>query len=58
VSGVRRKDGVSLIRAPVRNCGNQGLDVKGEIQVDKTIRIRVPKQDTGADQPVVAMKPL
>lgn len=58
MGGVRRKDGVSLIRAPIRNCGNQDLDVKGEIQVDETIRIRVPKQGTGADQPVVAMKPL
>lgn len=29
----------------------------GEIQTDQTVRIRVPIRSTGAERPVVAMKP-
>ena len=54
--GVRRIGGVSLIWAFMRNCGNQFLDAKGEIQVDKTTRMRVPMQDTGAERLVVVLK--
>lgn len=56
MGGIRRIDGVILIWAFVWNCGNQSLDEKGEVQIEKTIRTRVPKQGTGADQSVVAKK--
>ncbi len=36
--------------------GNLNFGVKGEVQVAETIRIRVPKQGSGADRPVGAMK--
>lgn len=36
VSGIRRKDGVSSIRARLWNCGNSGFDVKGDGQVKKS----------------------
>jgi len=49
---------VNLTEAFVRNCGNQGLDDKGEIQIAKTIRMRVPKQGTGTEQLVVVKKRL
>lgn len=39
--------------ASMWNCGNQGFDVKGEIQVGETMRMRVPKQSIRADQLVV-----
>jgi hypothetical protein len=56
ISGIRRRDGVKLTEAFVRNCGNQGLDDKGEIQIAKTIRMRVLMRGTGAGQLVVVMK--
>lgn len=36
--------------------GTSRLDVKGEIQMERTMRVRVPKPRTGAEQPVVAKK--
>jgi hypothetical protein len=42
----------------MRNCGNQFLDAKGEIQVAKTTRMRVPMQEIGAEWLVVVMKQL
>jgi hypothetical protein len=39
----------------MRNCGNQFHDDKGEIQVAKTTRMRVPRLETGAEWPVVAV---
>ena len=41
-----------------RTAGTSRLDVKGEIQVAQTMRIRVLMQDTGAEQLVLVMKPL
>ena len=35
--------------------GSSRFDVKGEIQMVETIRMRVPMQDTGAEWPVVVM---
>jgi hypothetical protein len=40
----------------VWNCENQGLDVKGDAQVDENHEPRVPMQDTGTDRLVVAKK--
>jgi hypothetical protein len=42
----------------VWNVGTCRSDVKGEIQVEETIRMRVPMRDTGAEQPVLGMKVL
>jgi hypothetical protein len=42
VDGIRRKGGVSLIRASVGNCGNQCFDAKGETQEAETSSVRVP----------------
>ena len=56
--GVRRRSGVSLIWAFMRNCGNQFHDDKGEIQVAKSTRVRVPMLETGAEWLVVVMKQL
>lgn len=36
--------------------GISRLDVKGEIQMERTMRMRVPKPRTEAEQPVVAKK--
>lgn len=36
--------------------GKLNFDVKGEIQVAETIRIRVPMQSSVADRPVLVMK--
>jgi hypothetical protein len=47
---------VNLVWAFVWNCGNQFLDAKGEAQMDTTIRARIPMQEIGADQSVVAKK--
>jgi hypothetical protein len=58
MSGVRRKGGVSLIQAFLRKTGTSRLDVKGEIQVAETIRMRVLMQGTGAGLFVVVMKSL
>ena len=38
------------------NVGTGRADVKGEIQAGHTVRMRVPMQRTGAEQPVVVMK--
>ena len=56
VGDIRRKGGVSLVWALWWNYRNQGFDVKGEAQVRKLIRVRVPMRSTGADQPVVVLK--
>ncbi len=56
LSGVRHKDGVTLIQALVRNVGTRRSDGKGETQVEETTRARVPMRDTGAEQSVVAEK--
>ena len=45
-----------MIQAFTRNRRTYGLDDKGEIQVAETISVRVPIQETLADQPVRAMK--
>ena len=49
---------MSLIWASVGNCGNQHLDDKGEMQETEISSVRVPMQEAGAEQPVVAMKQL
>lgn len=36
--------------------GTSRLDVKGESQMERTMRVRVPKPRTGAEQPVVVKK--
>jgi len=56
LSGVRHKDGVTLIQALVWNVGTCRSDDKGETQVEEPTRVRVPMRDTGAEQPVVAGK--
>ena len=38
------------------NMGTGRADVKGEIQAGSTVRMRVPMQRTGAEQPVVVLK--
>jgi hypothetical protein len=40
----------------MRNCGNQFHDDKGEIQVAKSTRMRVPMHEIGAERLVVVMK--
>ena len=47
-----------LIQALVRNVGTCRFDVKGEIQAEVPPRVRVPMRSTGAEQPVVVLKPL
>jgi len=42
----------------VWNVGTCRPDDKGEIQMEETIRMRVPMRDTGAEQQVVGMKVL
>lgn len=56
LDGVRHEGGVNVIRALIRNVGTCRSDVKGETQMDDTIRARVPMLSTGAEPPVVAMK--
>ena len=56
LGGVRHKGGVNLIQALVRNVGTCRPDVKGETQVERPTRVRVPKRGTGAEQPVLARK--
>ena len=58
LSGVRHKDGVTLIQARVRNVGTCRSDDKGETQVEEPTRVRVPMQGTGADQLAVVLKSL
>ena len=48
--GIRHKGSANLNRAFVRNVGTCRPDVKGEIQVEETTRMRVPMRGTGADQ--------
>ena len=45
-------------QALVRNMRTCRLDVKGEVQVAKSARIRVPMRDTGAEWLVVGLKVL
>ena len=47
---------MNLAQALIGNVGTYDFDVKGEIQVGENTRIRVPKQDIGADQLVVVRK--
>jgi hypothetical protein len=56
LSGIRHKGSVNLIQALVGNVGTCRSDVKGEIQVEETTRMRVPMRGTGADQFVVVLK--
>ena len=51
--GGRRRGGASLVQALVWNVGTRRFDVKGEIQVAETARMRVPMQEPGAEQLVV-----
>ena len=57
LGGVRCVGGVTLFQALLGNVGTCRVYVKGEVQVVNTTRARVPKPGTGAEQPVVAMKP-
>ena len=58
LSGVRHKDGVTLIQALVWNAGTCRSDDKGEPQVEEPTRGRVPMRSTGTDQLVVVLKSL
>ena len=57
LGGVRCVGGVTLLRAALGNVGTCRADAKGEIQVISVMRMSVPMRRTGAEQPVVAMKP-
>ena len=48
---------MKLFLASLGNVGTCRTDVKGDVQVANTTRIRVPMRCTGAEQPVVVMKP-
>ena len=56
LSGVRHKDGVTLIQALVWNGGTCRSDGKGETQVEEPTRVRVPTRDAGTEQSIVAEK--
>ena len=56
MGGIRHKGSANLIQALVGNVGICRPDVKGEIQVEETTRMRVPMRGTGADQLVVVLK--
>ncbi len=56
LSGIRYRGGMNVTQAFVRNLGTCVPDVKGETQVEETIRVRVPMRGPGADQLVVAVK--
>jgi hypothetical protein len=56
LDGDRRKGGVSLVLALMENVGTCRHDAKG-MPKWKTHKARVPMRGTGADQPVVALKP-
>ena len=58
MDGIRHKGSANLIQALVRNVGTCRPDDKGEIQVEETIRMRVPMRGTGTDQLVVVLKSL
>ena len=45
-----------LIWALAWNVGTCSLDVKGEVEAGGPSEMRVPKQDTGAEQSVLATK--
>jgi len=45
-----------MYQAFLGNMGTGRADVKGEIQAVDTVRMRVPMQRTGAEQPVVVLK--
>ncbi len=45
-----------MYQAFLGNVGTGRADVKGEIQAVGTVRMRVPMQRTGAEQPVVVLK--
>ena len=48
---------MTLFQALSGNVGTCRADVKGDVQVVGTTRARVPMRRTGAEQPVLAMKP-
>ena len=52
----RRIGGVTLIRALVRNCGNQSFRCQGRSTNGIHREARVPMRNTGTDRPVVALK--
>jgi hypothetical protein len=56
LGGVRHRGGVTLVQALGWNVGTCRPDVKGETQVERPTRVRVPRRGTGAEQPVVARK--
>jgi hypothetical protein len=45
-----------MYQAFLGNMGTGRADVKGEIQAVGAVRMRVPMQHTGAEQPVVVLK--
>src|SRR5271170_4635298 len=54
--GNRRIGGVNLIRALMRNCGNQSFRCQGRSTSGINREARVPKRSTGTGRPVGAMK--
>ena len=56
LDGVRCVGGATRLQAFLGNVGTCRLDVKGEIQMVRSMRMSVPKPGTGAEQPVVVMK--
>ncbi len=57
-SGVRHVDGASPHQAFVWNVRTCRSDAKGELQLAKSKRIRVPMRSTGAERFVVVLKAL
>ena len=55
-SGIRHVGGAKPDQALVWNVRTCRPDAKGEVQVAKTTRARVPKRGTGAEQSVVGMR--
>jgi hypothetical protein len=49
---------VNLIQAPVRNVGTCGSDAQGRNPSSGPTRMRVPMRSPGAEQLVVAMRPV
>jgi hypothetical protein len=58
LGGIRHKGSANLIQALVWNVGTCRSDDKGEIQMEETIRMRVPMRGTGTEQSVVGRKVL
>jgi len=56
LGGVRCGGGVTMYQAFLGNMGTGRADVKGEIQAVGAVRMRVPMQRTGAEQPVLVLK--